>query len=541
MSLLRKLHLLKSLLTAALAAPLLMSCYNYDHEEVEMMADASEKYINLTIAVSAESQGKTRAPLGGENGDGREAGFQRENMVSGITLILYEDATGINTTANPTLAFVKYYPTTLISYDAAGSPQTETTHYSGADKNDLDEAYYTTGDQLVPKGSLTFGKPYRAIVVANRDLTSDISTSSHLNDVKALVYGANDLYDGDYGKSAYACGYFMMSSEYDFEFDLTTPTEIEPNKFYYRPTDTNPIRIERLAARIDFWAAGATYTEKVDKGGTPTDIYGNRYGYVYDVTGTSDKFVVVSITPFNLYSKGMTYGGEKLLKQLNTGYLLDETISSYVLDPSTASKTTANVSAFGTDGTYLNPLSQIYTDLNASSPKAMSAAGSPAYYQTIKAMHDKIGSQGGFGATFDDNAGGKTGENVIVAYPMENTLPEEATPSTPLYTYATGVAIEGDYYVGGDLTAAPTATRVYFGYLMHHQSGSATYAPFKSDDTNVQTAVPSTTAMNYGVVRNNIYRISIESITPEGPIGPKIKIKIEEEKWRHVDNPTIYI
>jgi hypothetical protein len=534
MSLLRKLHLLKSLLTAVLAAPLLMSCYNYDHEEVEMMADASEKYINLTIAVSAESQGKTRAPLGGENGDGREAGFQRENMVSGITLILYEDATGINTTANPTLAFVKYYPTTLISYDAAGSPQTETTHYSGADKNDLDEAYYTTGDQLVPKGSLTFGKPYRAIVVANRDLTSDISTSSHLNDVKALVYGADDLYDGDYGKAAYACRNFMMSSEYDFQFDLTAPTAIEPNKAFYRPTDSNPIRIERLAARIDFWAAGATYQE--------TGIYGGRSGYVYNVGTSGDKFVVVSITPFNLYSKGTTYGGEKLLKQLNTGYLLDETTTNYVIDPSTASKTTTNVSAFATDGTYLNPLSQIFTDLNASSPKTMSAAGIPAYYQTVKAMHDKIESQGGFGSGFDNNLGGSLkGENVIVAYPMENTLPYEATPSTPLYTYATGVAIEGDYYAGGDLTAAPTATRVYIGYLMHQSGSAATYTPFKSDDPDVQTAVPSTTAMNYGVVRNNIYRISIESITPEGPIGPKIKIKIQEEKWRHVDNPTIYI
>ena len=527
MSLLRKLHLLKCLLTVTLAAPLLMSCYNYDQEE-EMTTDAGEKYINLTIAVNSESQGKTRAPLGGENGDGREAGFQRENMVSGITLILYEDETGINTSENPTLAFVKFYPTTLISHDDAGAPQTGTDHIYGADKSDLDEAYYTTGDQLVPKGTLAFGKSYRAIVVANRDLTSDLSTSSHLNDVKALVYNEEDLYDGDYGKAAYSCGNFMMSSEYDFTFDLTTPTATESNKAFYRPTDSNPIRIERLAARIDFWAAGATYQE--------TDIYNNRYGYVYNVEGSSDKFVVVSITPFNLYSKGTTYGGEKLLKQLNTGYLLDETAATYVLDPSTAAKTTTNVTLFGTDGTYLNPLNQIYEDLNAAMPKAMSAAGTPAYYQTVKAMHDKIGSQGGFGATFDDNAGGKTGENVIVAYPMENTLPEETTPSTPLYTYATGVAIEGDYYVGGDLTKAPTGTRVYIGYLMH-QSGTTTYTPFKSDDVTVQTAVPTDTPMNYGVVRNNIYRVSISKINPDASLELKIKVKM----WDKFTHEVIYM
>ena len=518
---------LLKLLTALLLLPMASACslVTDDYDNIENQPEA--RYINLTIAVNTGNQSHTRAPLGGENGDGREAGFARENQVSGITLILYEDETGINTTHNPALSFVQYYPTTLVSRDNAGTEKTGDED-KDEDKSDLDEAYYTTGDQRVASGTLAFGKAYRAIVVANKDLTASLTTSSHLNDVKALVYGANDLYDGDYGKSAYQCRNFMMSSEYDYVMDLTTPTVTEPNKLYYRPT--NPIRIERLAARIDFWAGGATYQGE--------NIYNNRFGYVYPVEGsTTDKFVVVSITPFNLYSKGTTYGGEKLLKQLSTGWLLDETTTNYVLDPSTASKTTTNVDAFGTDGTYLNPLNQIYTDLNATTPKAMSAAGTPAYYQTVKAMHEKIESQGGFSSM---TGGSKTGENVILAYPMENTLPAEVTPTTPLFTYATGVIIEGDYYMGGDLTVAPTETRVYIGYLMH-QNGSATYSPFMSDDASVRTAVPSSTAMNYGVVRNNIYRISIEKVSKKTPDQPKLTIRIEEEKWRHVDNPTIYI
>ena len=44
--------------------------------------------------------------------------------------------------------------------------------------------------------------------------------------------------------------------------------------------------------------------------------------------------------------------------------------------------------------------------------------------------------------------------------------------------------------------------------------------------------------MNFGIVRNNIYRVSIEGMdAQEGTI----KIKIEEKHWRHVDNPVIYI
>ena len=44
--------------------------------------------------------------------------------------------------------------------------------------------------------------------------------------------------------------------------------------------------------------------------------------------------------------------------------------------------------------------------------------------------------------------------------------------------------------------------------------------------------------MNYGIVRNNIYRVTIEQINV---VLGTIKIKLEEKHWRHVDNPTIYI
>lgn len=520
----------------------LIACQFEDMDQCPDTNASVESYINLTIAVSSENQSHTRAPLGGENGDGREAGFERENQVKGITLILYQDNAGINTTSNPTLSFVQYFPTSKVSAVTEGTALSGDNNHD-ADKSDLDEAIYTTGDQRVSSVDL-FGKSYHAIVIANKDLTGTLTTSSTLNDVKALIYGQDDLYLGQYGKAAYACQDFMMSSEYDFEFDLSEPvareTSSSTTKLFYRPE--NPIRIERLAARIDFWAAGATYQEKYNN----NDIYGGRSGYVYPVEGSeTDKFVVVSVTPFNLYTKGTTYGGEKLLKNLwrseeqPSVYLLDETTTSYVLDPSTAAKTTANVEAFGTDGTYLNPLSQIYTDLNATTPKAMSEAGTPAYYQTVKSMHDKIGSQGGFGPSFNGNITGvtKTGENVIVAYPMENTLPQEATPTTPLYTYATGVVIEGDYYIGGKLDEAPKETRVYIGYLMH-QNATETYTPFLSNNTALTTAVPSTTPMHYGVVRNNIYRISINKISKS---SPDITLKIKVKKWDKFEHEIIYM
>lgn len=94
-------YLFKTLLAFALGQPLLSSCYSYD-EPVEVNPEfVSEKvasYINLTISVSNGVGQMTRAgeiPAAGENGDGREAGFERENAITGITLMLFKDAAGV--------------------------------------------------------------------------------------------------------------------------------------------------------------------------------------------------------------------------------------------------------------------------------------------------------------------------------------------------------------------------------------------------------------------------------------------------------------
>ena len=68
-----------------------------DYDCENDILDIANKYINITISVSADSNPVTRAPQGGEYGDGSEKGKARENVVNDITLIFYEDATGINT------------------------------------------------------------------------------------------------------------------------------------------------------------------------------------------------------------------------------------------------------------------------------------------------------------------------------------------------------------------------------------------------------------------------------------------------------------
>ena len=148
----------------------------------------------------------------------------------------------------------------------------------------------------------------------------------------------------------------------------------------------------------------------------------------------------------------------------------------------------------------------------------------------------------------DERANKKTIEsidNIVIGYTKENTLRPSQGPQnnggSPLYYYATGLAFEGYYYEAG----ATEGKRYVFYYFIRHQGEAATatdsYYALTKEQLEVQKETlkcPETPSMNYGIVRNNIYRVSIESVSL---MRGKLTIKLEEEKWRHVDNPAIYI
>lgn len=479
-----------------------------DGEDGEAMPEAGNYYVNFAIAVN-NGTNITRAgevPTGGENGDGREAGFERENAISGITIILYQDANGINTTADPTLDFVRYYSVTLGGRDAQGTTYTDKTS----------EAYYTTGNQPLGTHSLDFTKTYHAIVIANAPQVAASLTegTSKLSDIRNGTLSS--VYLGSAMQSAASCTNFVMSSETDntINFSSVTGTNLDGSThtkgqdMLYN-LESQPLVIERMAARIDFWSKNSNgYKTSADNAAYTTP------GYEYDVTGTSDKFVVTGIVPFNLVNGHADYGNEYLIKRLTddlanasttTKYLQDETATSYVLDPKTLEKVesaTPNLT---------NPLANVYGGI--------ASLESNSYYHSIADMHASEAK-----LTISDK------ENVVVAYPMENTL----IPTSKLYYHATGVALIGYYYYGGTGTGE---RYVYLGYLRHQGTESSydispSTTPYATTD-----AMGAAKAMQYSVVRNNIYRISINSIDSKGNITLRIVVK----KWDPFTHATIYM
>ena len=494
-----KLQHLSRLVAVGVLLPLVCACYDYDahNDMMPPQIATANQYINLTITVSSGSGGTTRAPLGGEDGDGREAGSEEENRVTGITLMLYEDADGkgINmpSDATTTLAFIAYYPVTLVARPG---------------EKERTEATYTTGNQSLENSGLDLGKSYHAIVVANADLVSEFTTSSKVTEVRA--YTLTKIYDGD-GMGTNAQN-FVMSSETDFSIDFAAPDEksttTNGQTYYYF---NKGIIIERLAARMDFWTKGAKYKGEGEGYETP--------GYEYKVTDSNDKFVLTHVTPFNLYDNALA--GEYLIKRLgeangnNVSYLEDEPDDYknqplYVLDPNTLTKI---------DPSNLPDLSYMNSSFALSAIMENNTQKMPMTdFQSTKYRHTENNS---------------TADNIIVCYPKENTL----LTTSPLYYYATGLCIEGDYYKDG--TGEPDHY-VYYGYLRHQgEQASGSYTIKETLDPDEHGAFP----MNFGVVRNNIYRISIDEIAPKTTEEekPGITLQIKVKKWDTFTHSMIYM
>ena len=489
---------LNNILLTVASVWMLTACSSSDDDTGMMQqADVSSRYINLAIAVAGGNGSTTRAlPVGGEDGDGREAGFERENAVTGITLILYEDAAGINTSSNPDIQFVAYYPVSRVTKDA----------------DTRVEATYETGNQLVPHNAIDFTKTYHAIVVANANLTGSITTGSKLNDVRDLTLV--NTYIGDATKPASSCGSFVMSSEQDntLNFAATGVKTQDAAGDYYYDMSSQTLVIERMAARIDFWSKNSN--------GYKTSAENAAYtipGYEYDVTSSTDKFVVTGIVPFNIVNGHATYGNEYIIKRIRTdiddaattNYLADETTTNYVMDPKTIAKS-------GTEN-LTSPLSGIYSLIGDGS-KLENTTFNP-YFHSVESMR----VAGGMSTI-------ETKENLVVAYPMENTL----NAGSELYYYATGIAIVGYYYVNG----TGTGTRyVYLGYLRHQgEADSYDIMPYTTP-LSATDVLGSSLAMKFGIVRNNIYRVWIGSINEKGEMELKIKVK----KWDPYTHSFIYM
>ena len=271
---------IKTITLSLLALLLVMSfasCASDTTSDLPLPSKDMKAY--LQVKVTVEGSGDTRAsrattePQGGEDGNGREPGINKENDVNSLTVLLYKSNKDDLSDDNAIIDYV-YTFTNLTK---------ATTSTSGID------ATYTT----VPKeiDAAIVDKNYHVIVIANADDMTSRCKGKKISEIRDLQMSKVCTRDADITKFSN----FIMSSKKDATIDFTT-----------EGSETNPylvdVDIERLAARIDIIPNAA--------------FDGTSQGYYYNVmdgTNVIGGFKLESVTPTKVMTKG-----EYLIKRVSS-------------------------------------------------------------------------------------------------------------------------------------------------------------------------------------------------------------------------------
>ena len=456
-------------------------------------------YISVNVSAQRTTTGGT--PSGGEDGDGREDGEDRENQISEITILIYPkpaDGLGINTPAAEQITVRAFC--WKVNKVVNGEDETDA-------RSENEDVKYTTGTHLLPD-SLAFGA-YELLVVANEDLTQELDNRS-LAVVRNYVvnrepFDRNDASQSgvEYDPSKYTN--FVLSSQQPVDIVVGngaghhgSGTREDP----YVPT-TNPVPLERLAARIDFVP---------DADNTHWNAADSTYDYpVYDAAdNVVATFKLEYCCPFNLVQQQYLFKHTTTLKDTTTiNYCGRETYeeinglrfaTNYVIDPQTYSSSTEElVGDYFYPDLYHRTLTENIVALKARFP--------------VKPSGQLKGP---------DNNGRRY---YILGYSAENTHTFEKLHdnAVPYSSYIAGIRIYGRYVRKGQ--TVDDATYVPFDWYIRHS------AP----DGRADISRPLT----FALVRNNIYRIYISKIHAiDGDFHVEFKVNVVPwQRYEHAEIP----
>lgn len=481
-----KLRLLTYHLTLLCTAWLLLSACHDDTAGPATPVVGPNTYVRMQVQVASGRKQRATAA---------EEGLPRENSIGQITIILFKGAEGginaINATnADKVTVRAFCWDVQPLAATAGGTITT-----------------YTTGSRLLP-ANMEYGT-YNVLVVANANYAA---LDGHtLAEVRTQIYNgtpwANNIYADQSTAWPERQSDFVMTSAANAQIIVGTgSTHAGTADDAFTTTSGQPIDLERLAARIDF-VPDAAYLKTAADG----TIY---YEYpVIDADGsaTTSKFRLKFVAPYNITQQSTLFEqsmAADATTQAPTGgviYLGGESTESgtpcYVADPLTLHK--------GNPATTADAYNAFYVALNRYNAMPQNSAQLRARYPVRQGNH----------ANPDDAAN----PYYIVAYTAENTLSVALQQSNDVRSYATGLRFFGTYLPNGEESKA--YDRAYDFDIRH-----------RSDDTapNLDLNLP----LAYGIVRNNIYRVRINSIK-RTPDNFNITLQIRVVPWQHYKHGDI--
>lgn len=220
-------------------------------------------YVSLTLSTPA-SPGTRANPTGGELGDGQEDGTAEENAVGSVVVFFYQADDGVNAPATTSVSAAVVFP-------VGPAGEGNGTNGNGHDRDQT----YVTAAQEVPLADGT----YHLLAVANpRDSWWEQAEELTLGTVRDHLETRQWTGTGTD---------FLMSSEADATITLEANPASEPA--------TATIDIERLAARIDYKAKASYECGDPQYEGGKVEILGAAI--VNDLTSGSYLLKRVADTP----------------------------------------------------------------------------------------------------------------------------------------------------------------------------------------------------------------------------------------------------
>ena len=465
-------------------------------------------YLRLNLSVG--DNGQTRAvdehPWGGETGDGTEAvdaAHPHENDIQDLTIYIYK-GTGVNDPSDTHIKTSKYF--NGLSLKASDSYTTDPLEIK--DPNYVKEA----GDRI--------------IVLANMGDMSGLETLGEVRDLLVNTAWARN------GSSIKDYFYFAMSSS----IDNTTSGVLNTTKAgTYSDPFLADVTIERVAARIDFWLI--------------KDLDTDEDYATYNVGAGTDKFRLSHVRIVN-GSQMPTYNLKRTAETVNplgtVTYLSDEEVNTgtyiptnYVVEPLTTKKNGSAVISNTTLNYWFGASSlKNSTSLDFLNNSESKIASHKLEKFTTPELDDAM-----------DHLDGTDDHKITcytLGYVMENTM--DKTGQIP--QFATGLELKGTFVPdpshvnklsGGvaeaDLSYSPGSDFWYYvstdestKIIFSNEADATTYEAAHSGTVKKYTNGEcyyyvwirhamydsghgtGTYPMEYGIVRNNIYRIGVRKV-----------------------------
>lgn len=468
---------------------------------------ALNRYLCLNVAVAGgrESRAADGTTAGEDDGyDPEHTIRNNENMVSAITAIIYPASADINNDASARATTVRAF-----SWKVTASK------YTGMQPTD-----FTTGPRLLPS-DLSEGD-YKLLVIANLDYASvlDGQTLKSVRDrlYETLPYSSSSsdpdkAYDPLYTKD------FIMTSIKEVTLSLHSGTSTiggsDRDGSLKKPFEpAEKIELDRLAARVDLALEEKNRHEYTDSDGSKAYYY--EYP-VIDSTGTTvGTFQLTHAMVFNISKNQFLFKhtSEKLdVDKLQVpGRETQEwkggvpRATNYVVDPLIYNRNTAKdfISSFFVYDFYHDNITanKVFLEKTCRVPNCEDNSRFDTWTDANKTQY----------------------RYYTIAYSAENTVMvkyQEAQEHLLRTAYLTGIRFYGNYKLTGG-----TSKQLAFDYFIRHSGTSG----------KVDTSQP----MAYGVVRNNIYRVYINSIhSRKGDFF--IKLNVDVLPWQKYTHSGIYM